>query len=167
MVPVNINDELDDSQGTFQHSHPDDVSFALETDFESKVTNGLFDKHGVLGVKLVMMHDSGWPDHLYFGPKASVVFVEFKRGGNTLSKRQKFMRSLLRAFGFTVLKASDVDGVNATIAKVTRALNLPSLQAVSAKCKLCGHVDQVVIPWKHAPICRACGKPGMKEFKHA
>lgn len=73
----------------------------LETDLESAVTTTLFEEYGVLGLKLVMVADSGWPDHIFLGPKAKIVFVEFKRGDNEPSPRQDYIHKLIRAFGFT------------------------------------------------------------------
>lgn len=77
------------------------MSMELESDIEGSATNELWNTYGVLSVKLVMILNSGWPDRIYFGP-SSLVFVEWKRGGNTLSPRQRYIRKLLTAFGFTV-----------------------------------------------------------------
>lgn len=76
--------------------------YELETDIESSTTEILRDTYGVLSVKLVMIANSGWPDRIYFGPNGALVFVEWKRGGNDLSPRQRYIRKLLNAFGFTV-----------------------------------------------------------------
>lgn len=93
----------------------------LETDLESQVTETLFSQYGVLGVKLVMVNNSGWPDHVFLGPKAKVVFVEFKRGFNERSPRQNLIRKLLRAFGFTVQTHNNKD---CAVQEILKALGM-------------------------------------------
>jgi len=78
------------------------MSMGLETDIEGSATETLWTTYGVLSCKLKMGGNSGWPDRLYCGPNGGICFVEFKRGGNTPSARQRYIHRLLRAFGFAV-----------------------------------------------------------------
>ena len=85
--------------------------------------SGLYtsESRGVIGVKLVMQMDSGWPDRLYLAPGGRVVFAEFKKGGADLSDRQAHIRKLLTAFGFQVRMARNK---KQTVLDVLAALGL-------------------------------------------
>jgi hypothetical protein len=51
----------------------------------------------------------GWPDFLFAGPNAKLVWLELKRRGNRLSEEQERIEEHLRACGFDYLVTDHVD----------------------------------------------------------
>ena len=50
----------------------------------------------------------GWPDFLFAGPNAKLVWLELKRRGNKLSEEQERIEQHLRACGFDYLVTDNV-----------------------------------------------------------
>ena len=55
---------------------------------------------GIVAIKLNLRNRRDWPDRLFLGPGACVLFVEYKRWGEEPRKAQWRKIRLLRALGF-------------------------------------------------------------------
>lgn len=56
----------------------------------------------LVAVKLGSKWVRGLPDRMILGPGARVLFLEFKRPGESATKYQDFIHRMLRSYGFTV-----------------------------------------------------------------
>ena len=75
----------------------------LESTLEKRVC-GLALQRGVIGLKLNVHGQTGWPDRLFLIPGGRPLFIEFKRPGGkgVLSPKQIHIHSILRAAGYQV-----------------------------------------------------------------
>jgi hypothetical protein len=67
-------------------------------------------RYSVTGQRLQRMGmQPGWPDFLFAGPNAKLVWLELKRRGNRLSAAQEEIEQHLRECGFDYLVTDNVD----------------------------------------------------------
>jgi hypothetical protein len=95
------------------------VGTKLESTTETRTCEILLDEYGILSIKLVMRGNSGWPDRLFVLPDGRVVWVEFKREGESPRAKQSHIHELLQAFGH---KVSTYDNVEEAVAGVSGEL---------------------------------------------
>jgi len=79
----------------------------LEKDIEAQVV-----KHArSCGIKARKMNGLGykaWPDHVFFGPGQTTLFIEFKKPGEQPSKLQLKLHQELREMEYDVLVVDNV-----------------------------------------------------------
>lgn len=86
---------------------------ALESKIENDVSRYAMSQ-GVLTLKLNVSGRRGWPDRIYLC-RGKVMFIEFKREGETPRKLQQWIHGQLRSQGFTVYV---IDTVNEGMAAI-------------------------------------------------
>ncbi len=81
----------------------------LEKSVESALVRGVKKRRAIApkGEKL----GKGWPDRIVLAYPGRIAFVELKRIGGTIRKRQKLIGKLLRSLGFTVVYLFTVEDV--------------------------------------------------------
>ena len=67
-----------------------------ESKIESKACEKIFNG---LGVRSIKMGFDGWPDRVFLLPLGRVVWIEFKRPGGVVRKRQRGRIKTLQAIG--------------------------------------------------------------------
>ena len=79
----------------------------VESSIERHACDKIRRELGVDSLKLNVHNNVGYPDRLFFTP-GTPVFIEFKRPGGTLSRRQEYtIRTLLRR-GYEVHVVEDI-----------------------------------------------------------
>lgn len=73
----------------------------LEADIETRLIAGIHDRLG-LCLKIMLAGMTGFPDRTCLLPGGRLVFVELKKPGGRLSKRQILWHATLRQLGFRV-----------------------------------------------------------------
>ena len=74
-------------------------------------------RHGLFCLKFVSPARGGVPDRVVITPTGT-VFVEVKRPGGDLEKRQRAMHAKMRRFGAEIHVVDDEPGVDAFISRV-------------------------------------------------
>lgn len=62
-----------------------------ESAIQTKVRNRALKELGVIGKKLNIDGDTGWPDFIFFIPGGRPLFIEFKRPGQEPSPKQIYI----------------------------------------------------------------------------
>jgi hypothetical protein len=78
----------------------------IESVAETKVSRYAEDK-GVMQLKLNVWGRVGWPDRLYLF-KGKLIFIEFKREGESPRKIQIYVHNLIKLQGFDVYVVDNV-----------------------------------------------------------
>jgi hypothetical protein len=87
------------------------MSLLTEVDIEDKVCKHA-ESRGWLAPKLVWLSQTGWPDRTFLRKPGHVFFIEFKKPGGVVSKKQAYWISVLRGLGFDVYVIDNVeDGI--------------------------------------------------------
>lgn len=60
-------------------------------------------------IKLNINANTGYPDRMFLIPGGKPVFIEFKKPGGVLSKKQQYTISLLQRLGYNVLVTDTID----------------------------------------------------------
>ena len=79
----------------------------LETKLENMATEYAL-KHGMLVLKLNVKGRIGWPDRI-FAFDGRVMFIEFKRKGESLRPAQEYVHSQLRKHKLTVYVVDTIE----------------------------------------------------------
>lgn len=80
----------------------------LETDIEDAVCKHA-EGRGWLAAKLQWLSQTGWPDRTFLSRPARVFFIEFKKPGGIVSKKQHYWIGVLRELGFDVYVVDDIE----------------------------------------------------------
>lgn len=91
-----------------------------ESDIQTKVRNRALKELGVVGKKLNIDGDTGWPDFIFFIPGGRPLFIEFKRPGERPSPKQTYIHDdVLKKLGYDIeVHDNEDEAVNAIRIKV-------------------------------------------------
>jgi hypothetical protein len=78
-----------------------------EVDIEYEVCKWA-EEHGWLAPKLQWINQTGWPDRTFLRG-GRTVFIEFKKPGGVVSKKQFYWINRIRSLGFDVFVVDDID----------------------------------------------------------
>ena len=88
----------------------------LEIQVERKVVKWC-KEHGILNLKLEVPGSTGWPDRLIFIPGGRPLLIEFKKPGEELEPKQRYVHSILKGLGYQVEVHDDVESAIQTITR--------------------------------------------------
>ena len=100
----------------------------LEKDIEARLKRGV-KRAGGLCLKWVSPGCTGVMDRIVLLPGGQVIFVELKKPGGRLSKRQKYMAAKMKALGLPVLSLWTIEAVDDFLEVVCDAVCTPQLSA--------------------------------------
>ena len=83
----------------------------LEKNVEDALVRGVRKRRGIAPKAEKL--GKGWPDRIVLAYPGRIAFVELKRTGGTIRKRQKLIGKLLRRLGFTVVYLFTIEEVEA------------------------------------------------------
>lgn len=81
----------------------------LESALEVKAVKLAWEQFGVLGSKLSILGDTGYPDRIFWLSGGRPWLVEFKRPGESPRKKQVYIHAQLRRLGYDVEVHDDLD----------------------------------------------------------
>jgi hypothetical protein len=81
----------------------------LESRIEHRACLKILQHLGVESIKLNVHGQTGLPDRMFLIPGGKPVFIEFKRPGGVVSKKQEYMRKLLTRLGYPVYICDSVE----------------------------------------------------------
>jgi hypothetical protein len=85
-----------------------------ETKIELAACELIYKRLGIIGSKLRVQGDSGWPDRVFWLPGGRPLLIEFKRPGEVPRKKQASVHRKLRALGYLVaICDSRIEALNA------------------------------------------------------
>lgn len=73
-----------------------------ESEIEKRVVDLAWDHLGILGTKLVMSGNTGYPDRIFWIPGGKTLLIEFKSPGEKPTPKQKHVHETLRSLGYKV-----------------------------------------------------------------
>jgi hypothetical protein len=73
-----------------------------EERIEFKVVEVVWHYLGILGSKLNVLGDTGWPDRVFWLPGGKPLLIEFKQPGGELEPKQIEIHAQLRRLGYDV-----------------------------------------------------------------
>ena len=86
----------------------------LESDIERKCVN-IAERHGCILLKIEKR--MGWADRILLTPNGKIMFIEFKKPGNSLMPMQKHIQQMVRTMGFSY---EEVDNFSLFLTLLTR-----------------------------------------------
>jgi hypothetical protein len=86
----------------------------LESDIESAFCD-YAKKKGCFSLKLVILHEIGWPDRTILCPGGKVFFAEFKKPGGRRRARQKYWEEKLTGLGFVFIWPDEIGQAETTL----------------------------------------------------
>ena len=89
----------------------------LESNIERTACKKIKDELGVPNIKLNPLGNTGLPDRLFLVPPGKAVFIEFKKPGGRVRKKQIYWQNILRKLGFTSEIHDTIEGAYEEIKK--------------------------------------------------
>lgn len=91
----------------------------LEADLENKVVKWAWTTYGILGSKLKILGETGYPDRVFWIPGGKPLLIEFKRPGEEPKVDQQRVHKMLLPLGYNLEVHKDY---GTAIEAITRAV---------------------------------------------
>jgi len=83
-----------------------------ESKIEQAACRKILQRYGIKSIKLTPSQSTGYPDRLFFMPGGRPLFIEFKRPGEQLRPKQRYIMRQLQKLGYNVhVCDSDQDAI--------------------------------------------------------
>lgn len=104
-----------------------------ETKIERDACDLIWRRLGIVGAKLRIAGERGWPDRLFLLPGGCPLFVEFKRPGEDLRPDQVRIRERLRRNGYWVESCHDAYDALSLVLRYLNQAKLSKAQQIALK----------------------------------
>ena len=90
----------------------------LESKIERDACRKIYQMFGITNVKFTPTKSTGYPDRILWVPGGKPLFIEFKRPGEDLKPKQKYIAKELRKLGYNVVACDSVFSAVASVYKI-------------------------------------------------
>lgn len=122
---------------------PRSSPFALEVDIEEDVVKFAAEYLGIVGSKLKIGGDTGFPDRIFWFPGGKPFLIEFKKPGEEPEPKQVYQHNKLRNLGYRVEVHDDyIEAIQALCSAVdTEKASHEGLKVLSRARRRCAFLS--------------------------